>query len=45
MAGFCNLVDGLHAPDFADRGANSPKVSGQDREYSRFRETDAGDRV
>jgi hypothetical protein len=27
MAGFCNLVDSLHVPDFAVCPANSPKVS------------------
>ena len=45
MAGFCDSVTGLQTPDFADGGTNSPKVSGHYREYSRFQETDTGDRV
>jgi len=45
MGGFCNLVDSLQAPNFANGRANSPKVSGYDGENSRFGETDAGDRV
>jgi hypothetical protein len=42
--GFRELAGGLQPPDFTIHEANSPKVSGHYREYSRFRETDAGDR-
>jgi hypothetical protein len=45
LAGFCDLVDGLQTPEFAKSEAIVPKVSGCHREYSRFRETDGGDRV
>ena len=45
MAGFCNSAPRLQAPDSANCEANSQKVSGLHREYSRFREARAGDRV
>jgi hypothetical protein len=41
--GFSNSVDGLQAPDLTGFGAKTPKVSGYLPEYSRFRETAAGD--
>lgn len=45
MASFRNSTPGLWAPKFVNYEANSPKVSGRYREYSRFSETDGGDRV
>ena len=45
LAGFGDLTKGLWPPEFAKSRANLPKVSGRHREYSRFRETDAGDWV
>ena len=45
MAGFRELEAGLRAPNSELCEANSPKVSGGHREYSRFRETNVGDRV
>jgi hypothetical protein len=45
VAGFCNSAYGLQTPDFGKYEANSRKVSSRNREYSRFRETEAGDRV
>jgi hypothetical protein len=44
MAGFCNSMPGLRTPKFAKCEASSPKVSRHYREYSRFAETDSGDR-
>ena len=45
MAGFCELAIGLRAPELGSPGAKSPIVSGGYLKYSRFRETEAGDRV
>jgi hypothetical protein len=45
MAGFSDLVVGLRPPDFAGDGTKMPKVSGRMPNYSRFRETVAGDWV
>jgi hypothetical protein len=45
MAGFCDSGPGLQTPKFGKCEANSSKVSGHYREYSRFRETGAGDQV
>ena len=45
IAGFCDLVNCLQAPEFTKSEATMPKVSGYHCEYSRFRETDARDRV
>jgi hypothetical protein len=45
MAGFCNSVDRLQTPNLTDYVAKSSKVSGGSLEYSRFRETAAGDRA
>src|ERR1700730_15987434 len=45
MAGFCNSMPALWTPKFAKCEANSPKASRHYREYSRFPETDHGDRV
>jgi hypothetical protein len=45
LAGFCDLVNCLQAPKFAKSEANMPKVSGCQREYSRFAETVGRDRV
>ena len=45
MASFRNSTPGLWAPKFVNYETNSPKVSGRYREYSRFSETDDGDRV
>jgi hypothetical protein len=45
MAGFCDSVVGLQAPNLATSGAKSPIVSGGYLKYSRFWETPTGDRV
>jgi hypothetical protein len=45
MAGFRNTMPGVWAPKFVNCEADSPKVSGRYREYSRFSETDGEDRV
>jgi hypothetical protein len=45
MAGFCDSGNGLQAPDFANCGPESPKVSSPTPKYSRFWETAARDRV
>jgi hypothetical protein len=42
LVGFCNLVDGLQAPEFAESEADMPEVSGCRCEHSRFRDS-AGD--
>jgi hypothetical protein len=39
MAGFCDSGNGLQAPDFANCGPESPKVSSPTPKYSRFWET------
>jgi hypothetical protein len=43
--GLCDSGNGLQAPDFANCGPESPKVSSPTPKYSRFWETAAGDRV
>lgn len=45
MAGFCDSVLRLRTPIFGKCEANSCKVSGRYRDYSRFPETGAGDYV
>jgi hypothetical protein len=45
MAGFCDFVTGLQAPNLVTLAAKLPTVSGGRLKYSRFWETRAGDRV
>jgi hypothetical protein len=45
IAGFRDSGAGLRVPNSGKCEAHSPKVSGRYREYSRFRETSARDRV
>jgi hypothetical protein len=45
MAGFCDSFASLRTPNFTPCGHKLPKVSGRISKYSRFCETDTGDRV